>query len=293
MALFWLLIAMLISVLIIILHIFAVSLLLKVKLISYSASQKYLLVSLSLTELSFGISMFVDIIIDLLGLAEKFNMYLQAFQLILLYPMYLCIMILLTLDRFLEFRFNIKYPLIWSPKKTVIVLCLLLCISLIVFICMLPICDKINNLRKYFLGCIYAPIACAYLLLASLTYYQIFKKIKETKKKSRELKKYVRKDQPNQSVNQLQVFLPSFIILTFLLFNIFPILLMLLYDFVFSEAKWLVGLLIILRLLGWIADPLIYIFTLKSVRKKVRLSFESAKKVMTSKDIIVTESRYF
>ena len=293
MALLWLLIALLISMLIIILHIFALSLLLKVKLVSYSASQKYLLVSLSLTELSFGVSMFADIMGNLLGLAEKLHMYLQMFQLIPLYLMYLSIMMILTLDRFLEFRFNIKYPLIWLSKKTLIVLCLLLCISPIIFICMLPISDKINSHRKYLLGYIYAPIACVYLLLASLTYYQIFKKIQENKKKARELKECIRKDQPNRNANQIQVFLPSFIILTFLLFNIFPILLMLLYDFVFTEEKWMVGLLIILTLLGWIADPLIYIFNLKSVRKKVLHSFEAAKKVMTSKDIIVTQSRYF
>ena len=112
MALFWLLAPLLCSVLIIILHIFALSLLLKVKLVNYPLSQNYLLVSLCLTELCSGISMFLAPFGELVGSADNFQKYLHTVQLTTLYFMYFSVMIVLTLDRFLEFRFSMKYFLI-------------------------------------------------------------------------------------------------------------------------------------------------------------------------------------
>ena len=119
-------------------------------------------------------------------------------------------------------------------KKTLTTLSIVSCISLINFICFLPISVKIISYRKYLIGYIFAPVACIYLLLASLTYYQIFKKIKENRRKSRELREYISNEQPSQRKKQIQVFVPSFIILTFILFNIFPIFLTLLRDFIFT-----------------------------------------------------------
>ena len=234
MALFWLLASLLCSVLTIILHIFVLPLLFKVKLVNYSLSQKYLLVSLCLTELCCGISMFLAPLGELIGFADNFQKYLHTFQLTTLYFMYFSVMIILTLDRFLEFHFSIKYFLIWSSKKTLTTLSIVSCISLINFICFLPISVKIISYRKYLIGYIFAPVACIYLLLASLTYYQIFKKIKENRRKSRELREYISNEQPSQRKKQIQVFVPSFIILTFILFNIFPIFLALLRDFIFT-----------------------------------------------------------
>ena len=173
--------------------------------------------------------------------------------------MYLSIMILLTLDRFLEFRFNIKYFLIWSPKKTLISLSLSLCFSVTIFICLLPFNIDVEKYQKYWLTCIYGPTACIYFLLASLTYYHILKKLKQNRKKSRKLKEHIDKYQISRNRKQIQVYLPCFIILTFILFNIFPKLLLVMHHFVFPGKEWLHNLLMVLFELGWIADPLIYI----------------------------------
>lgn len=135
---------------------------------------------------------------QLFGFAYKFQKYLNTLQGTHQYFMYLCIMVILNLDRFLEFCFNITYFLIWSSNKTLIILGLQSCISVILFACLLPISDKIYSYRKYLIAYIYVSIVCAYLLLASLTYYNIFKKIKENRKRSKELKKYFKKDQFNQ-----------------------------------------------------------------------------------------------
>ena len=291
MSLFWLVVSFVCSVLVIILHIIALSLLIKVNLVNLSGSQRYLLIFLCLTELGFGMSFFLDNF-PVLDIIHK---QLFIFEATPLYFMYLSIMVILTLDRFLEFRFNIKYFIIWSSRKTVIILSLCLCFSLIIFICLLPFSTEVYSYKKYWIAYIYGPIACFYCLLASLTYYHIFKKIKENRKQSHELKKHITKDQLNQlaqNKKRTQVFLPSFIILTFILFNIFPILLIVLNDFVFPEVEWLGGLLTVLFELGWMADPLIYIFTLKSIRRKIQHGFTTFKKAK-SNDTIFTQSKEY
>ena len=118
MSLIWILVSLLLSVVVIILHVIALSCLSKVKLVNFSVSQKYLIVSLCVTELCFAISTFLDCIGQLFGFAYKFQKHLNTLQGTHLYFMYLCIMVILTLDRFLEFRFSITYFLIWSSKKT-------------------------------------------------------------------------------------------------------------------------------------------------------------------------------
>ena len=155
------------------------------------------------------------------------------------------------------------------------------------------------------IGYVYVPVACIYLLLASLTYYQIFKKIKENRRKARELKEYIEnrrksqerreyisKDQPiKKKTTQIQIFLPSFIILTFILFCIFPIFLTLLHDFIFTDTGWLMSVLLVLMGLGWVADPLIYIFSLKSVRRKIQQNFMNFKEVTTSRGRVFKQSK--
>ena len=289
MSLPWLATIMICSVLIIVLHVIALSLLLKVNVANLSGSQKYLLISLCLTELGFGIVLVLHFIGWKVGFSYKFQERLIIFELTPLYFMYLSIMILLTLDRFLEFRFNIKYFLIRSPKKTLISLSLSLCFSLTIFICLLPFNVDVDKYRKYWLVCIYGPIACIYFLLASLTYYHILKKIKQNRKKSRKLKEHITKDQTSRNRKQIQVYLPSLMILTFILFNIFPMLLLVLYNFVFPGVEWLHNLVMVLFELGWIADPLMYIFTLKSIKRKIQHSFATCKKI-ASEDIFFTQS---
>ena len=185
----------------------------------------------------------------------------------------------------MKFRFNIKYFLIRSSKKALIILGLLSCIELVIYIYLLPFSDKVYSNRKYLILYIFVPIACIYCILGSLT-YQIFKKIKENRKQSQELKDYISKGQlsENRKQKRIQVFLRCFIILTFILLNAFPLLLLFLYEFLFPHAKWLYNLVVIFRQLGWIADPLIYIFSLKPVRRKIQHSFKTLEKVLQLKN---------
>ena len=99
--------------------------------------------------------------------------------------------------------------------------------------------------------------------------------------------------QPSQRKKQIHIFLPSFIILTFILFCIFPIFLTLLYDFTFTNSGWLMGFLLVLMEQGWVADPLIYIFSSKLFRRKIQHTFTNFKEVTTSRDRVLTQPKYF
>lgn len=132
---FWLVVILVFSVLEIVFHVVALSLLFKVNIVNLSGSPKYLLISLCLTDFGFGMLFTVYHIGRIFSFPNKFQDLLLIFELTPFYLMYLSIMTLLTLDRFLEFRLNIKYLLIWSPKKTLIIfLCLNVCVYLYVFL---------------------------------------------------------------------------------------------------------------------------------------------------------------
>ena len=269
------LVFLILSMVIIILQIIALLSLTKGNIPNLTGSQKYLLIALCLTELNFGVTLYLYIIGVLVNFADRILQQLYIFQMIPLYFMYLSIMIIFTLDRLLEFHLNIKYSLMWSPKKTLILLGLLSSLSVIIFICLLPVSTEVYSRSGYVIAFIYTPIALIYLALAGLTYYQIFKKIKENRNQSRKLKEHINKEQLNKSKRRIQVFLPSLIILTFILFNIIPILLELLHYFIFPKARWFMFVLTILYQIGWMADPVIYIISLKTIRQGIFHNFST------------------
>ena len=263
------LVFLILSMVIIILQIIALLSLTKGNIPNLTGSQKYLLIALCLTELNFGVTLYLYIIGVLVNFADRILQQLYIFQMIPLYFMYLSIMIIFTLDRLLEFHLNIKYSLMWSPKKTLILLGLLSSLSVIIFICLLPVSTEVYSRSGYVIAYIYSPIALIYLALAGLTYYQIYKKIKENRNQSRKLKEHINKEQLNKSKRRIQVFL------TFILFNIIPILLELLHYFIFPKARWFMFVLTILYQIGWMTDPVIYIISLKTIRQGIFHNFST------------------
>ena len=282
------LVFLILSMVVIILQIIALLSLTKRNIPNLTGSQKYLLIALCLTELNFGVALYLYIIGVLVNFTDRILQQLYIYQMIPLYFMYLSIMIIFTLDRFLEFHLNIKYSLVWSPKKTLILLGSLSCLSVTIFICLLPVSSEVYGHSGYIIAYIFTPAALIYLVLVSLTYYQIFKKIKENRNHSRKLKEHINKEKLNASKRRIQVFLPSLIILTFILFNIIPILLELLHYFFFPKARWFMFVLTMLYQIGWMADPLIYIISLKAIRQDICHNLSTFKNYNATEDRAVT-----
>ena len=275
-----------ISITIIVTHLLALTLLFKLKEDNLSGTQKYLLVSLCLTELTLGVESIIFICSTTfihIKVARTIKEVSHIFSLTPLMQIYFSIMILITLDRLLEFRLNIKYSLYWSPKKTLITLLVIVSTSLSTFIFVLVVrrfyyftSDSYENI---FLKDVIPAFSNPFILLALYTYYQIYKKVKENREKNKRIKQMfeVKNSHKQKGFNRrkrFRVFLPSLIIASFILFSVFPYTIWRIHSEVCNNCNGFVyTIMYCLYLLAWLSDPLIYIFSLKSVRMRIKRAF--------------------
>ena len=272
-----------INIIVVVTHLLALTFLIKFKVDNLHGSQKYLLVSLCLTELTLAVDSILLCIITIIHVdhGDTIEEIMSLFLFTPLYLIYFSIMILITLDRLLEFRLNIKYSLYWSPKKTLVALLVVISISISMFICIVILTRFYNfmTLKFYeeFLMKHMMPIFSSFfIVLASYTYYQIYKKIKKNRDKSNKNKIIykIRKSHKEMDSNQrkrFQFFPPSLIIATFILFSIVPYLIWIIRYHVCKDCNEYVNSIIaFLYPLGWLADPIIYIFSLRHIRLIIR-----------------------
>ena len=267
---YYLVILLVFSTLAILLHSFTLALLFKIKVQNLKDSQKYLMIALCIVELALSVDSITLALLNILDIKHFINQFLKCFNYTLLYPMYNFTMALITLDRLLEFKLNIKYPLYFSPKMTLLAIITLLIASLIVFVYVF-VSDMLNpwNYPAFFLVYVHVPVEGLNLILASFTYYTIFQKIKSNRTKRRETRRVV--NDKTQSETIFRIFVPSFIILTYILFNLIPSIILTLEPYYFpGQGTIIMYIIILLYSLGWLSDPLVYIFSLKSVRMKLR-----------------------
>ena len=275
-----------ISIIIIITHLLALTLLFKLKKDNLNGTQKYLLVSLCLNELTLGVESIIFICSTTFihtRVAKTIKDISQIFSLTPLIQIYFSIMILITLDRLLEFRLNIKYSLYWSPKKTLVALLIIVSISISTFICVLIVRRfyyfTADSYKEILLKHVLPTFSNSFILLALYTYYQIYKKVKENREQNKRIKQMfeVKNSHKQMDFNRrkrFQVFLPSLIIASFILFNVVPYTIWLIHANVCNNCNNVVHtVMYCLYLLAWLADPLIYIFSLKSIRMKIKRAF--------------------
>lgn len=256
------------------LHLLSLILLFSIKKGNMNCSQKYLLISLCLTEFCFGISVILRSILHFLGMINGIII-LHIFELTPLFLVYLMIMIFITVDRLLVFRLNIKYSLYWSSKKTLIVLIIVFIVSISISIGVITLKQFLAfEYRKFFKNYILVPLAVLFMILASYTYYLIFKKLKENRIKNEKRKQSLRMQtsQPNAVPcrRTYWIFVPSLIIATFILFTIIPYILLTVYFSILDKYENLYYIIQLIFPLGWVADAAIYIFSLKQIRKNFR-----------------------
>lgn len=265
-------ILLVISIFVIILHAFTLVLLVKIKAPNLKGSQKYLMISLSIAEIALAASAAGLSMLKILDIDNDFFIDLNYG---LFWPMYMTIMILITIDRLLEFKLNIKYPIYWTPKKTVVTITAAFAVFTTVF-CIF-ILNRLKSwnypVNKIVSIYVYVPVQGFFLVLAGYTYCTIFLKLK---KNERERKKNAQNVNCIKKKKTVKIFMPSFIILTFVLFSVIPGLITSIKFHYFDNQG--TGVLITIAVLfpfGWLFDPIIYIFSLKSVRKKIRIFYQN------------------
>ena len=125
------------------------------------------------------------------------------------------------------------------------------------------------ELSCIFLVYLHIPVEGLNLILASFTYYTIFQKIKSNRAKRKEIRRVVNDNTQSQTI--FRIFVPSFIILTYIFFNLIPSIILTIAPYYFpGQGTINMYIIILLYSLGWLSDPLVYIFSLKSVRMKLR-----------------------
>ena len=231
-------------------QILGLRLLYRQKSLSRNKNQIYLLIALCHTATILAV-------LRILNLAKLLPTELLWFPEIYFRIFYHVLMVLFTLDRFLVFYFAIKYPLYCTSKKllkiinTVVVLAIIFVLILVVLI----LC-KVIHFWKLGIIVLHAVtiIDTLYIIDVVMTYTYIFLVYKRQAK--------LRKISNNVRINskKFKFTVPTLVIITYILFTVFPHF----WNF-FMIIKSLdvnnlnsSSIFRILHILGWLADPLIY-----------------------------------
>ena len=196
-----------------------------------------------------------------------------------LYIAYIAIMILLTLDRFLEVYLNINYP-VWATRKvtltSIIVTWVLSLITAIIFI----VNGDTTVTEEYIVLVIWPASEMLFLIVAITVYTYIFIKIRQNRKHSQVgIQPSFSSNQSNpetastngkQGRRRLRFYLPSLLILTFVLFWVVPDLVQyaaLKQGHDLPSYTWLLVSLMVS--LAMCSDAVIYLTTISELRQRV------------------------
>ena len=168
----WITLAVLsIDLVVIFTHILALVLLFTVKQNNVQGSQKILLIALCMTELTFAVVNFSEELCCIVKLQKAANA-LYIFLFASVSTMCILIMFLITVDRFLVIYLNIKYDILWSPKKAMIVLSVLLIVcSLLLAPSYVIGLKKVERIGSLYIIPIFEAI---FIISASATSFYIF-----------------------------------------------------------------------------------------------------------------------
>ena len=251
-------------------HLIAITLLLKVRCNRRNKTQAYLITMLCFSELSYSVTYVLSICFTKLGNQENpvivymirlVEIISVSFLAVIYYPA----MMLVTVDRFFVFRLNVKYSLLWSPKKTLKLISGLFILAAFVFLIYL-IKDFVEPILSfYYIPYIYVGLDTMFIIIAAVTYIYIFKVFKNHRRKK---KKSVVRSTKDDSFN---LYVPTWIIITFLIFIVIPNYLRFFNSMGLIQLS--VGVNVVsqyMYLIGYLADPLIYIAHLPFARQKIR-----------------------
>ena len=255
---------------VIFIHILALTLLVRLKQNNVKGSQKILIIMLCATELTSAVMNILQKLCLTLGLDGRTAVFF-VFNCTTVTFFYIFIMTLIVVDRFLEIYLNIKYNVLWSSKKTKIVLFVGLAICCLPFIPFTII--ELNNpfyIDDILYPYIYPVLESLFIIIFICSYFYVIRQIlryrKNTKKLEKQLSRNGRVVYHKQLNSRFKLFVPTLIVVTFLLFMVAPntlrsfAVMNLMSDTVGYDISYF------LIPVGFLADPIIYIFSLKAIR---------------------------
>ena len=252
----------------------ALTLLISLKEGIVKRNQRLLLVTLCVTEFVYAVADIAKACCILLDIQNVITLAIFLFHGTALTFFLIFIMIMITVDRFLEIYLNIKYSIYWSVRKTnvVLIVALLMCCLLFIplFIVHLRSATAFRKLVTYY---IFPTLSLVFLIVFSFSYFYIIKQVLRHRKKTKQIQKQLRTNNTNLHCKQLNIrfrlFVPTLVIITFILFMICPniigifVVIELLPIYVLYFTKLFV-------IVGFIADAVVFVFNLNGIRVTMR-----------------------
>ena len=271
------------NLVVILTHAFALFLLFKVKSNLRNQTQAYLITTLCLSELGYASTYLLTLCLTQYGMYIGENdlimtennsiygdnhstilyilKYIDIFEAPFLATVYYAIMLIITMDRFFVFKLGVKYTLYWCPRRTKKLIITLAVIGIIAFTIYVVVDRIISITPMTFIPLIYFILDVTFIAIVTVTYVYIFKVFKEHKKHL-----YTR----HRQKERFNLLVPTLVIITFIIFIIIPNIIRYLNSrkiIQLGDSAWVIFQFI--YLIGYLADSLIYTFTLPSARKKL------------------------
>ena len=264
-------IAIVICLLALSLHIIALTLLYQLKSTGLKGSQKYLMKCLCFSKIGLCVTFMIICIALVLHFQKNIISFIVfIFQATVLSMMYGVVMIMITIDRFLEFRYTIKYPLFCTVKKTKTIVLFFLLMATVVFLSISAKFIATSNFNNSLSHYIYLGGNSVFLVIGLFTYGFIFKKLRQNRKELKNMRKRVNVCVQKRSA--FKIFVPNLIIITFIIFTVIPNLIEAI-SYTENVSDFIDHTRFIMYPIGWFLDPLMYVSSLKVIRKKIRRIF--------------------
>ena len=168
----------------------ALTLLISLKEGIVKRNQRLLLVTLCVTEFVYAVADIAKACCILLDIQNVITLAIFLFHGTALTFFLIFIMIMITVDRFLEIYLNIKYSIHWSVRKTnvVLIVAVLMCCLLFIplFIVHLRSATAFRKLVTYY---IFPTLSLVFLIVFSFSYFYIIKQVLRHRKKTKQIQK--------------------------------------------------------------------------------------------------------
>ena len=255
---------------VLVVHIYALILLYRRKHIARNKNQIFLLKALCQTESTYAVKNILHVTVVLLNTEliwlVDFIVWFSRFLSICISILYHCFMSFLTLDRFLIFYLNFKYPVSLTSRK--VAKCIYAVVLVTILISLILVVTSILNENNYedimtLMFHVYITLDIFYIVLVVFTYTYIFM----VYRRQTRLRKvcYTR----GEKCDQFKLTVPTMIIAAYILFSVLPNFLMFFVRINVLEINpTLERIIILMYRLGLITDPLIYVFNTNNVNRK-------------------------
>ena len=272
---------------VLLLHGLALILLMTLKNSNIRGSQKLLLITLCVSELIYAVVDITYKTLQLLYILDTISTSFWVFNVITISLLYISVMTLLTIERFLEIYLNIKYGLLCTPRKTKVVL---LSICIICFLAFIPgVFVSLNNpiyVGRTLVRFTYPVFEICFITVATISYFYISKQVYKHRTKSERLEKQLSQNnkvfhKKKLPSNSFRLFVPTLIVVTFIFFAVVPNTLKLCFSLKILTADFVLQIAYLMIPVGFILDAFIYIFNIKAVRLKIGRMIRSRNSIHT------------